>query len=134
MTSLTLADIPRCLLGLVPSSISSCSATGVPNVTHVSQIHFVDDRHVAVSNQFLGKTQRNILEFPYLSALVLDPDTGRQFVLDLAFVRAETSGPLFDELSDSIDAIASVFGMQAVFRLRSADVYLVTGLRQLADA
>lgn len=131
MSTLTLADIPRCLLGLVPSSISSCSASGVPNVTHVSQIHGVDDRHVAVSNQFLSKTQRNVQEHPYLSALVLDPGTGSQYVLDLEFVRAETSGPLFDELSDSIDAIASVFGMQAVFRLRSADVYLVQGLREL---
>ena len=34
-----------CFEGAVPSSISTCSADGTPNVTKLSQVHFVDDEY-----------------------------------------------------------------------------------------
>jgi predicted pyridoxine 5'-phosphate oxidase superfamily flavin-nucleotide-binding protein len=125
MTEVALADIARCFDGVAPSSIASCSADGEPNVCYVSQLYLVDEEHVAVSNQFLNKTQRNVDENPHLAALVVDPQIGAQYTLHLTLERREVSGTLFDQLAASIESIASLTGMQGIFRLRSADVYRV---------
>jgi len=44
----------------VPSIIATADSRGMPNVTYVSQVYFVDDRHVALSCQFFNKTRRNL--------------------------------------------------------------------------
>jgi len=41
-------------------------------------------------------------------------------------VRSETSGELFEQMRAEIDAIASLMGMQDVFRLRAVDVFRVS--------
>lgn len=40
------------LQGMFPSWITSCSAAGEPNTSVISQIWYVDENHVALSNQF----------------------------------------------------------------------------------
>ena len=47
------------------------------------------------------------------------------FRIRMRFARRETDGPVFDELSRRIDAIATMMGMETVFRLRSANIYAV---------
>jgi len=51
-----LSDIWRSFQGLVPSIIATSDARHMPNVTYVSQVYLVDDRHVALSCQFFNKT------------------------------------------------------------------------------
>ena len=120
-----LSDIKRAFQGLVPSIVATADARGVPNVTYVSQVYFVDDRHVALSCQFFNKTRRNLDENPLVAAEVIDPLTLQAYRLRLKFLRSEKSGPLFDTMSLRIDAIASHTGMTGVFRLIAADVFEV---------
>ena len=40
------------LQGMFPSWITSCSKDGEPNTTVISQIWYVDEKHVALSFQF----------------------------------------------------------------------------------
>jgi GAF domain-containing protein len=120
-----LSDIFRCFQGLVPSIIATADARGVPNVTYVSQVYLVDERHVALSCQFFNKTRRNLDENPVACAEVIDPLTIQAYRLRLRFLRSEKSGPLFDTMSLRIDAIASHTGMTGVFRLIAADVFEV---------
>lgn len=40
------------LQGMFPSWITTCSAAGEPNTSVISQIWYVDENHVALSNQF----------------------------------------------------------------------------------
>ena len=120
-----LSDILRAFQGILPSIIGTSDSRGVPNVTYVSQVYFVDDTHVALSCQFFNKTRRNLDENPQATAEVLDPLTLQAYRLRLKFLRSEKSGPLFDAMSLRIDAIASHTGMAGVFRLIAADVFEV---------
>ena len=123
--SVRLEDLGPCFQGIVPALIATCDAAGEPNVTYLSQVHYVDPGHVALSRQFFNKTQRNIAENPYATIQLYDPRSFEAWRLRLRFHHAETSGPLFDVIATRIQVIASHTGMTGVFRLISADVYEV---------
>ncbi len=120
-----LTTIWRCFQGVIPSIISTSDAHGNPNVTYASQVHLIDDDHVALSRQFFNKTSRNLDENPRACAEVHDPVTFQSYRLHLKFLRSEKSGPLFDVMSVRIQAIASLTGMSGVFRLIGADIFEV---------
>jgi adenylate cyclase len=123
--TLTLDNIRNCLEGAVPSCVATCAADGTPNITYVSQIHYVDSAHVALSFQFFNKTRENVLANPRVTAVVIDPSTGAQFQLDLHYLRTETAGPVFESMKAKLAGIASHTGMTGVFRLRGSDIYKV---------
>jgi hypothetical protein len=120
-----LSDLSRCFHGVIPSILASCDRHGMPNVTYVSQVHRIDDKHVALSRQFFNKTSRNIEENPHAAAEVYDPVTFEAYRLRLRHLRTETSGPLFESMALRIQAIASHTGMTGIFRLIGADVFEV---------
>jgi adenylate cyclase len=111
--------------GVIPSIVATASRDGTPNVSYISQIFFVDETHVALSNQFMSKTVSNVKENPRAQATVVDPIAGRQGTLDLAFDHAETEGPRFEQFAARLSAINAHRGMENVMRLRSADIYRV---------
>lgn len=123
-----LPELSRCFQGVMPSVIATCGLDGEPNVTYLSQVHYLDEEHVALSCQFFNKTRRNVAENPFASVVLYDPLTFEAWRLRLRFERAETSGPLFESMSLRIDMIASHTGMAGVFKLISADVYRVLAL------
>ena len=123
-----LSELSRCFQGVMPSVIATCGLDGEPNVTYLSQVHCMDEQHVALSCQFFNKTRRNVAENPFASVVLYDPLTFEAWRLRLRFERAETSGPLFESMSLRIDMIASHTGMAGVFKLISADVYRVLAL------
>jgi predicted pyridoxine 5'-phosphate oxidase superfamily flavin-nucleotide-binding protein len=131
---LSVAEIASCFEGLVPAEIATASVDGVPNVTHLSRVHMVDDEHVALSNQFFSKTMRNLAENPRACVMVIDPLTFDSYKLVLQYERTERRGPLFEKMRRDIDAIAALTGMQDVFKLRSADVYRVVSVDQVLGA
>jgi predicted pyridoxine 5'-phosphate oxidase superfamily flavin-nucleotide-binding protein len=137
---LTLHDIQSCFEGIIPAEIATASADGIPNVTHLSRVHLVDDDHVALSNQFFSKTVRNLAENPRACVEVIDPHTYDRYRMMLVYERTERRGPLFELLRRDIDAIAALTGMQDIFKLKSADIYrvveldLVPSAANLADA
>lgn len=128
---IALADLQRCFAGVLPSIITTCSASGIPNVTYLSQIFRVDERRIALSCQFFNKTRQNVAENPFANVEVLDPITLQTYDLDLRFDHSETEGALFEKMATRIQAIASHTGMLGVFKLLSADVYEVTAIREL---
>jgi adenylate cyclase len=125
-----LDDLQRCFDGAVPLMIATVSGDGTPNMTYLSKAHRVDADHIALSNQFMSKSARNLIEHPRASIIVIDPPTHSEFRLSIVFERTERRGEVFDRMQEDIDLIASFTGMQSVFRLRAADIYRVTEIER----
>ena len=130
--SARLDDLWPCFQGVVPAAVATCSREGEPNVTWLSQVTLVDERHVALSCQFFNKTRRNVAGNPHATVVVHHPVTLEAWHLRLRFDHSETEGPLFDAMALRVQAIATTTGMGGVFRLRAADVYEVLEVEPLA--
>jgi hypothetical protein len=128
---LTLHAIRPCFEGAVPAVIATCALDGTPNVSYISEVHYVDRQHVALSFQFFSKTRQNVLENPRATVLVIHPDTGAQYKLAVRYLRTEDSGPLFECMKAKLAGIASHSGMTGVFRLRGSDVYRVESISEV---
>lgn len=123
-------EIKPAMQGVIPSTLVTCSLAGVPNVTEISQVWYVDANHVALSYQFFNKTHRNIRENPFAVVIIRDPQNYREWYLQIQYDHSEEGGPLFDEMDIRLEAIASMTGMGGIFKLRAADVYRVLSARK----
>lgn len=131
MSTVSLEDIRPCLEGEIPAAVATCDADGMPNVTYVSQVHFVDEAHVALSFQFFNKTRENILANPQVTVIVLHPETGGRFRLALLYRRTEMEGAVFESMKAKLAGIASQTGMSGIFHLRGADIYQVLDIEHV---
>ena len=125
------AEIRPVLENGVPSVMVTCSAAGIPNVTVISQVYYVDESHAALSFQFFSKTIQNVRENPRAYVCLSDIVGRAHWILQLEFERSETEGPIFDDMDMQIEAIASVTGMSGIFKLRAADIYRVLSAEKL---
>lgn len=130
--TLRLSDLDACFEGVVPAVIATLSAEGVPNISYLSHVARVDDRHIALSNQFFGKTAGNLAAVPRAAILLVDGRSGQQYRAETLFVRSESEGPLFDRVAAQIAATSAQVGMASVMHLRAVDVFLVTALAPVA--
>lgn len=128
---ISLDAIRECLEGAVPATVATCAPEGTPNISVVSEVHFVDSEHVALSFQFFNKTRQNILAHPQAAVTVTHPGTGEQYQLRLRYVHTETEGPLFERMRAKLAGIASHTGMSNVFRLQGSDVYRVRSIERV---
>ena len=92
-----LDDLDRCLHGIIPNVIATADGDNVPNVSYVSQLHVVDEAHVAVSCQFFNKTRQNLDVNPRATIELYDPISFEAFRMRVRFLRSETSGELFGD-------------------------------------
>lgn len=126
-------DLLPCLQGAVPATIVTSNADGMPNTAIVSQAYPVDDRHIAISNQFFSKTFRNLETNKFASIQVLNPTNGDLWILDLHLERIESEGPLFDDMEMQLEAIASMSGMEDVFKLKSCYVFKILSANRMDE-
>jgi hypothetical protein len=124
-------DMKVALQGIIPSTIGTCDADGMPNTTAISQAYYVDEDHVAISHQFFNKTIRNIRAVPKACLLIKDPEEGNQWKLQLEYSHSESEGDLFEQMSMQLEAIASMTGMEDVFKLKSAEIFRVISVEHI---
>ena len=120
--------------GAVPSTVATCAPDGTPNVSFVSQLHYVDEAHVALSYQFFSKTRQNVLANPRACVLSINPETGAQYRFELQYLRTESTGALFESMKAKLAGIASHTGMTGVFRLLGSDIYRVLDVQRVSGA
>jgi predicted pyridoxine 5'-phosphate oxidase superfamily flavin-nucleotide-binding protein len=106
--------------GVVPSSLATASREGVPNVTFISQMFYVDPRHVALSFQFMNKTWRNLQENPTATAIITAPDTFSMWKIKLRFLEIQTEGPIFEQMEMQLMAITSMMKIKVDFAIKAA--------------
>jgi adenylate cyclase len=124
----SLDEIERCFGGAIPAILTTASPDGVPNIMYLSRAHKVDDERIALSNQFMSKTARNLAANPRADLLLSDPHTHDEYRLTLCYERTDRRGHVFDRLRADIESLASLVGMQDVFRLRAADIFRVLSI------
>jgi len=112
MRTVTLDVLRRSLEGIMPSVMATCSQDGVPNVSMISQVHYVDRDHVALSYQFFNKTRQNLLATRRASVTIIDPATFSRHRLALDYIETRTEGPLFESMKAKLAGIASHAGMR----------------------
>lgn len=122
---ISVAPLRRSLEGIVAPIMATRDSVGIPNISMISQVHYVDDQHVALSYQFFNKTRRNLLETRIASVEVADPVTNAQHRLKLEYLETQDTGPIFEAMRAKLAGIASHSGMEGVFRLRGADIFRV---------
>jgi len=118
------------LQGAIPAVLATASLEGIPNVTYVWQVFYVDEKHVALSRQFFNKTGINIRENPRACVLVTSPLSHLMYKLHLEFVESQFRGPVFERISLQLAVVAGTEQRES-FDLVSADIYSVTGIERL---
>jgi hypothetical protein len=126
------AEAKPSMQGAFQSILATCNPDGTPNITSVSQVWYVDPTHVAVSFQFFNKTVQNLRANPQASIRLFDPNGTDHWAIDARFVREETEGPTFDAMEMQLEAIASMTGMEGVFKLKGAHIYEVLRVERLS--
>ncbi len=120
-----LDSIRECLRVGLPSPLATCSPDGMPNISYVSVLRYLDRERVATSRQFFNGTLANLDANPFAQAMVVHPVTADQYCLELRYLHTTTEGEEFEAMRANLDAIASQTGMGSVFRLRGLDVHHV---------
>jgi adenylate cyclase len=128
---LTLDRLRDCFEGMVPASLATVDPAGMPNISFISHVHYVDPGRIALSYQFFNKTRRNILSTRTAEIEVIDPLTVAFYQLDLDFDTTESQGPIFETMKARLAGIASHTGMEGVFRLMGADIFRVRAIRRV---
>ncbi|HMK09979.1 MAG TPA: GAF domain-containing protein, partial [Acidimicrobiales bacterium] len=131
--AVALSSLRECFEGAIPAIIATASATGIPNVTYLSRVRYVDNDHVALSNQFFSKTVRNLAENPVASLVLVDPTTYDEYRLKVVFERTVRKGPIFDRLRADVEEAAAFHNMQDVFKLKAADIFRVVDVALLNE-
>ncbi|MDO8907983.1 MAG: GAF domain-containing protein [Pseudohongiella sp.] len=129
-----LGTLRRCFEGAVPAIISTCDENAIPNVAYLSQVHYMDEEHVALSFQFFNTTRRNILVNPTATILLMDPVTAEQYYLHISYLETVSEGPLFESMKARLAGIASHSGMSEVFQLKGSDIYRVQRIEPIPGA
>ncbi len=122
------------LQGVVPSAIATCAADGTPNATFISQVFYVDDRHVALSFQYMNKTWRNLQENAVTTVVITCPFTFSMWKLRLRFLEKQTEGPIFDEMDLQHAALVSMLQVQVTFDFQAALLCRVESVEVLVEA
>ncbi len=118
--------------GVIPSVIATTDADGMPNISYLSHVHYVDETHVALSNQFFSKTATNVARNGLATVMVVDGYSGQQHVLDLVFDRSETEGEIFERVAIHLAILES--RMSGIMKLRAVDIYQVEDCRAVPAA
>jgi len=130
--AIALKSVRRMFEGVIPAVMCSVSAEGMPHLCFLSQVEYVDDAHVALSFQFFNRSRENVLATRRCTVSVDDPYTAAGIRMQLLYLRTETSGPVFERMKAKLAGIAAHSGMDKVYHLQGADIYLVQSVREVA--
>lgn len=123
-------QIEQALEGVFPSYIMTVSKDGFPTNTSLSQVCYVDERHIALPVQTYSKTCQYNKEVPDMFAEVVDPVTLRNWNLELKYLSTVEQGPIFEKMAVKLATLFSLVDMEDLFHLKGAEIYEVLAVSE----
>ncbi|MFS0778363.1 hypothetical protein ABC255_20465 [Neobacillus sp. 3P2-tot-E-2] len=123
-------QIKHALEGIFPSYIITVTKDGYPTNTSLSQVCYVDERHIALPVQTFSKAGKHLQEVPDMFAEVVDPVTLRNWNLELKYLSTVEQGPIFEEMAIKLEKLFSLVGMEDLFHLKGAEIYEVVAVSE----
>ncbi|MEH7491997.1 hypothetical protein [Neobacillus niacini] len=123
-------QIKHALEGVFPSYIITVTKDGYPTNTSLSQVCYVDERHIALPVQTFSKAGKHLQEVPDMFAEVVDPVTLRNWNLELKYLSTVEQGPIFEEMAIKLEKLFSLVGMEDLFHLKGAEIYEVVAVSE----
>lgn len=123
-------QIKQALEGVFPSYIMTVSKDGFPTNTSLSQVCYVDERHIALPVQTYSKTCKHIKEVPDMYAEVVDPVTLKNWNLELKYLSTVEQGPIFEKMAVKLAKLFSLVDMEDLFYLKGAEIYEVLAVSE----
>lgn len=119
--------------GVIPSILVTASADGLPNISNISRVWYIDADHVAVANQLFNKTRDNLEENPLAMIKTANPKDLQHWELGVKYIRSEQEGPFFERMRDDIQTVSWMAGVPEPIRLRSAMIFQVLSVRKCVE-
>ncbi|MBL8509183.1 GAF domain-containing protein [Chitinimonas sp. JJ19] len=106
MSRLDAEQVRACLEGSLPAQLATSSATGVPDICELAQLHFVDANHIALPYCYTTTLRENLLGNPRAAASVVHPDTAARYRLAIEYLRTESDGPVYTAMQARLNGMA----------------------------
>jgi len=119
--------------GAFPSVIVTGNAEGIPNVANLSRVWYVDAEHVAIANQMLGKTARNLAENPIALIKTVMPNSMLHWEITVKWSGSLEEGALFESVRQDLQAISWMAGISNPIGLRSVILFQVIACRKCVE-
>jgi hypothetical protein len=123
-------QIKQALEGVLPSYIITVSKDGFPTNTSLSQVCYVDERHIALPVQTFSNAGKYVKEIPDMLAEVVDPVTLRNWNLEIKYLSTVEQGPIVEKMAGKLAKLFSLVGMENIYHLKGAEIYEVLAVSE----
>ncbi|WP_284037801.1 LuxR C-terminal-related transcriptional regulator [Neobacillus sp. 114] len=117
------------LMGVVPATIITSNKDGVPNITNIARIWFVDSHHVAIANHMLNKSIQNLRHNRFAFIRTMDTNTFTTWELDVEYEGSNLDGAIFTEMKKQYEVLSMMLESGNPITVKSAEVFQVLSVR-----
>ncbi|GMK39698.1 hypothetical protein PCCS19_27530 [Paenibacillus sp. CCS19] len=127
------AELMPLFEGALPACLVTGSAEGIPNIANLTRVWHAEPHCIAIANQLLNKTYRNLMENPFALLKMVNPHDLIHWEVSVRYVRSEYEGALFEQIRQDIETVSWVAGVPLPAPLRSVVVFEVVSVRQCVE-
>lgn len=122
-------EMKPALMGVVPATLITSSKEGIPNITNISRVWYVDSNHVAVANHMLKKSVLNLQENPYAFIRTMDTTSFSTWELELEYIGSRSDGEIFAEMKKQYDVLSMMLESKMPITVNCAELFTVVSAR-----
>ncbi len=122
-------DMQPALMGVIPATIITCSKDGIPNITNIARVWYVDTSHVAIANNMLKKSIRNLHENRFAFIRTMDPSSFQTWEMEAEYIGPCLEGGIFEEMKTQYEVLSMMMNSAMPIRVHSAEIFRVLSAR-----
>lgn len=113
------------LMGVVPATLITCSKEGIPNITNIARVWYVDAHHVAIANHMLKKSVYNLNENPIAFIRTMDTTTFSTWELEVRYIGSKNDGGIFENMKKQYEVLQMMMESAVPITVHSAELFTV---------